>query len=44
MPKFDTYAKIKKTYNVSPETLKNRTKRGNINYKCFQNENIALRH
>ena len=35
MPKFNTYAKIKKTYNTNPETLRNWDKRGNINYKCF---------
>jgi predicted site-specific integrase-resolvase len=38
MPKYETYSKVKEIYNVSPETVRNWAKRGQIRYKCVQNE------
>jgi predicted site-specific integrase-resolvase len=38
MPKYETYAKVKNVYGVSSETVKNWARRGQIRYKCVQNE------
>jgi putative resolvase len=35
--KYETYNKIKQTYNVSPETLRNWARNDQIKYKCIQN-------
>jgi hypothetical protein len=35
--KYKTYNKIKQTDNVSPETLRNWTRKDQIKYKCIQN-------
>ena len=37
MPRYETYTKVKEIYNVSPETVRNWAKRGQIKYKCVQN-------
>ena len=37
MPKYETYAKVKQVYDISPETVRNWAKRGQIRYKCIQN-------
>ena len=38
MPRYETYAKIKLLYNISPQTVRNWAIRGSIGYKCVQNE------
>ncbi len=38
MPKYETYAKVKQVYDISSETVRNWAKRGQIRYKCIQNE------
>jgi putative resolvase len=38
MPKYETYARVKQVYNISSETVRNWAKRGQIKYKCIQNE------
>lgn len=38
MPRYETYSEVKKVYNVSPETIRNWAKRGQILYKCIQNK------
>ena len=38
MPRYETYAKIKLLYNISPQTVRNWATRGSIGYKCVQNE------
>lgn len=37
MVKYETYQKVKEVYNVSPETVRNWARRGQIRYKCVQN-------
>lgn len=37
MPRYETYTRVKEIYNVSPETVRNWAKRGQIRYKCVQN-------
>lgn len=37
MTKYETYSKVKEIYNVSPETVRNWARRGQIKYKCVQN-------
>lgn len=37
MPRYETYAKVKEMYNVSPETVRSWARKGQIQYKCIQN-------
>jgi predicted site-specific integrase-resolvase len=38
MPKYETYSKVKQVYDISPQTVRNWARKGQIRYKCIQNE------